>query len=302
MSREMARVAIALFATGVALVVTAAALPAEARQLRHRSITVSDGSDSFPTLHVAPGYATVLVFQAPTRDATFARAAGALFQKVARTDRTVVVVPKEAVKRPVALSVTMADGTVVTVAFVTVANEVDAQVDVTIAVRTSTDAPEALKSQVASLRAQLDECQGTSEKAGAAKIAALILAQGLDTPQAFETHELRGGDKQSRLLVYARRRYRLMGLTYVVLTVDNRDAQRSWIMGPPVVRLSGGKDEVELAVMTYASELQELPPDKEERVVVAFKTPAAVGPDHRFSIALPEKDGGRRAELRGLEF
>ena len=286
----------------LALLAIAAPLTAEGRRLRHRPITVTDASESVPTLHVAPGYATVLVFQAPTKDATFARSAGALFQRVARTDRTVVVVPKQVVRKPVALSVAMADGTILTFAFVTVPNEVDAQVDVTVAVGTSSDSPAALKAEVASLRAQLDECQGTSEKAGAAKIAALILAQGLDTPQAFETHALRGADRQSRLLVQARRRYRLVGLTFVVLSVDNRDPQRSWVLGNPVVRMTGGKDEVELAVVTYASELQELPPDKEERVVVAFKTPGAVGPDHRLSIALPEKDGGRRAELKGLEF
>jgi uncharacterized protein (TIGR02268 family) len=275
---------------------------ASSQELRHRKVTIDDNQGSIPLIHVAPGLATVVAFQAPIRDATFVRPVGQLFQKLTRTDRTVVVVPKQPVTKPVTLNVSMADGTILTFALLTVPKAVDAQIDVTIALRSAADSPEALKAQAATLRAHLDECQGTSESAGAGKIASLILAQGLDAPQAFETHVLRGGDRQSRLLVQARRVYRLLGLTYVILSVDNRDPERNWVLGRPVVHLTGGGQDVELAVVTHLTDQQELPPDNEARVVVAFKTPQAAGPNHRVSIALVEKDGMRRAELKDLEF
>jgi len=44
--------------------------------------------------------------------------------------------------------------------------------------------------------------------------------QNLDEPQVFDRHELRGRDKQSRLLVEGRWIYRLVGLTYMVFTVE----------------------------------------------------------------------------------
>src|SRR6266498_3733697 len=177
-----------LFTSSAVALAIAFAPAASSQELRHRKVTIDDSLGSLPVLHVAPGLATGIAFQAPLRDATFVRPVGQLFQKLTRTDRTVVVVP----------------------------------IDVTIALRSAPDSPEALKSQATTLRARLDECQGTSESAGAGKIAALILAQGLDAPQAFETHALRGGDRQNRLLVQARRVYRLLGLTYVIVSVDNR--------------------------------------------------------------------------------
>ena len=272
------------------------------RELRHRSITVNDANrDSVPELHVAPGLATVLAFEANVRDATFVRPVGALFQKVTRTDRIVVLVPKQVVPKPVSLSVVMADGTIITFALVTVPSEVDAQVDVTIDLHAAPDSPVALNAQIAALRAQLDQCQGTSDAAAARKIASLILTQGLDSPQAFETHPMSGGDRQSRLLIQAKRLYRLLGLTYVVLSVDNRDPSRNWVLAHPVVHLTGGDQEMELSVVAFVTDQQELPPDNEEKVVVAFKTPQSVHPDQRISIALVEKDGMRRVELTGLE-
>jgi uncharacterized protein (TIGR02268 family) len=286
----------------IALLVALVPLGTQARELRRRALTIDDASlGSLPVIHVAPGMATVIAFQADIRDATFVRPVGALFQKLTRTDRTVVVVPKQVVKQPVTLNVVMADGTVLTFALATGPKDVDVQVDVTIALRSAPDSPEALKAQVATLRAQIDECRGTSEKAGASNIAALILARGIDAPQAFETHSLRAIERQNRLLVQARRVYRLLGFTYVVLSVDNRDPQRNWVLARPVVRLTGGGPDVELAVVAFPTDQQELLPDNEERVVVAFKTPDGIGSKHRISITLLEKDGMRPAELKDLE-
>ena len=297
-----ARKTSAVVSLTIALLVALAPLGTQARELRRRAVTIDDANlVSLPVFHVAPGMATVIAFQADIRDATFTRPVGALFQKLTRTNRTVVVVPKQVVKQPVTLNVVMADSTVLTFALATGPKDVDVQVDVTIALRNASDSPEALKTQVATLRAQIDECHGTSEKAGASNIAELILARGLDGPQAFETHSLRAIEKQNRLRVEARRVYRLLGLTYVVLSVDNRDPQRNWVLARPVVRLTGGGPEVELAVAAFATDQQELLPENEERVVVAFKTPDGIGSKRRVRITLLEKDGMRPAELKDLE-
>lgn len=94
----------AIFALLVAMVPSRG----EARALRRRAITIDDASlSSLPVLHVAPGMATVIAFQAAIRDTTFVRPADALFQRITRTERTVVVVPKQVVSRPVTLNVIM---------------------------------------------------------------------------------------------------------------------------------------------------------------------------------------------------
>ncbi len=186
---------------------------------------------------------------------------------------------------------------------VTVPGVADVQVDVDLALQTKAapDSAKALQTQLASMRAQMDECQASSAGAGANKVAALFLAQSADSPQAYETHGLSGGDKQNRLLVEAKRLYRLLGMTYIVLSVENRDPQRMWVMDRPVVKLTGAAQDVELRVAAHTSEMVALPPDTGERVVVAFATPQSAAPGQRYSITLLEKDGQRRAELKDLE-
>jgi hypothetical protein len=204
------------------------------------------------------------------------------------------------VKSPVNLNVTMADGTVVSFALVSarLEREVDVQIDVKIALRTATDSVVSLKAEIEALSAKLKECQGT----GASRIAEIILAQNLDSPQAFDTHALRGSDKQNRLRMHAHRVYRLFSQTYVVLSVENRDPDRNWVLAKPVVRLTGGGQDVELKVGAWQTDLSELPPgDTAQRIVIAFETPQNVGPRQRLAIALLEKDGARRIELRDLD-
>jgi hypothetical protein len=275
---------------------------AEGRELKRRAVTITDRKDArVPTLHVAPAIATVIAFESNVRDASFVREQASLFHPLTRTARTVVVVPKRAVTRPVSLSVAMTDGTILSFALVTVPRVVDAQVDVTIALSAASDSPEALKGQVEDLEGKLEECRGNSDTVAVEKIAHLILAQGGDAPQAFETHAMRGTERESRLRVQAQRVYRMLKSTYVVLRVGNRDPRRKWVLGRAVVRLSGaGQDEV-LQVQAQVTEMEELPPDKEERVIVAFQTPQGARPNQRIGVALVEKDGSRRVELTDLE-
>ena len=91
--------------------------------------------------------------------------------------------------------------------------------------------------------------------AGAAKLAALFLAQSLDEPQVFDRHPLRGADKQNRLLVQARWVYRLAGITYMLFTVENRDPAKPWMFGRAEVRLDGAGDAIDVKVLASASDV-----------------------------------------------
>jgi len=274
---------------------------AAARQVRTRTVTVGTPNAVVPEVHVAPGYGTVLTFQSAVREAKTLRSAAALFQTLAWHERSVIVLPKQAVKTPVMLTVTMADGAAFSFSLVTRKN-VDMQVNV---LRAAVDSPEALQRQVGVLTTQLGECREGSEKSGPQNVASFILSQssqvhGREKPQVFESHELRGADKQGRLLVEARRVYRVLGYTFVVLSVDHRDPQRSWVLGTPEVRVTGSNNAT-LTVEAQRAEQLELLPDNQERVIIGFRTPQEVGPKDRYTITLKEKDGLRQMQLTDLE-
>jgi hypothetical protein len=184
---------------------------------------------------------------------------------------------------------------------VSVPREADVQVDVVLALqsRASPDSAQALRTTIEQLRGELDECQASSASAGASKIAALLLGQNLEEPQVFDRHVLRGADKQNRLLVEARWTYRLVGLTYMLFTVENRDPAKPWMFGRAEVRLAGASEALDVKVLASASDVPLVAPGQESKVVVAFKTPAQGGA-LRYTVTFVEKDGGRRVVLEGL--
>ena len=139
-----------------------------------------------------------------------------------------------------------------------------------------------------------------SGSAGVSKLAALLVGQDLESPQAFERRPARGGDKQSRLLVQARWVYRLLNTTYVVFVVENRDPGRTWVLDRAEVKLAGGRTATDVKVLAAVPELHALPPDVEEKVVVAFATPQR-DRDQQLTVSLFEKDGGRHVVLEGLD-
>lgn len=294
----------ALLAVCVAVAVAAAG-PAHAgdkRELRRRAITIDDAAlTSVPEIRVAGGTPTILTFEVPVKDggAVIADVRG-VFYPPTQTDRTVMLVPKSDLARPEPLNVSLADGTVLTFKLVTIPGEADVQVDVSVALRerASPDSAQALRMMNEQLRGELDECRDGAANAGAAKLAALLLAQSLDQPQTFERRQLHIGDKQSRLLVQGRWVYRLLGLTYMVFTVENRDPQRSWVLDRVEVRLTGGRDAVDVKVVSAQAELPLLPPGTGERVVVAYETPP-MSPSQRFRVTFHEKDGPRLVALEG---
>ena len=302
---------VALFATVVPVATPAAASgrapSAEAaqvkRELRRRTLAINDSNvSSLPEIHVAGGTATVVSFQVPLRSGgAFIADVKGLMNPLSQSDRFLVLVPKKDLPGPLPLNVSLADGTVLTFKLLTIATDADAQVDVALDLERSAapDSAAALKTSLVSVRAQLDECQAGSAAAGVAKIASLFIQQNLDAPHAFERHAIRGGDKQSRLLVEARWVYRLLGMTYLVLTVENRDPVKPWVLDRAEVKLLGSSS-VDVKVLSIQAELATLPPDVSEKVVVAFATPPQSA-QQKVSLSLLEKEGARHVVLDGLE-
>jgi uncharacterized protein (TIGR02268 family) len=273
------------------------------RELRRRPITIDDASlTSVPEIRVAGGTPTILTFEVPVKDrgAVLADVRG-VFYPPTQTDRMVMLVPKSDLTRPEPLNVSLADGTVLTFKLVTVPGVADVQVDIAVALRerAAPDSAQALRIRNEQLRSELDECRDGSANAGASKLAALLLAQSLDQPQTFERRPLHGGDKQSRLLVQGRWVYRMLGLTYLIFTVENRDPQRSWVLDRAEVRLTGGRDAVDVKVVAAQAELPILAPGTAERVVVAFETPP-MSASQRLKVSFHEKDGPRLVALEGV--
>ena len=273
--------------------------PVEKRELRHRTLTIDDAAlASLPELHVGGGQATVLTFQQKVKDSILNQT-GTLFFKPTQTDKTLIIVPKVDLKAPVPLAVTLVDGTVLSFKLVSVPLDSDVQVDVILALehRAPPDSATALRGTIGQLQAQLDECRANSFNAGAARLASLLLGQSVDSPQAFERRSLHGINKSDRLLVEATWAYRLVGLTYVVLTVDNRDPGRAWVFDHAEVHQGPGADSPEVKVVAAQSELPAIQPGESGRVVVGFQTPVA---NPSISLVLYERDGSRHAALGNL--
>ena len=274
------------------------------RELRRRTLTLDDASVTMlPELHVAGGTATVLTFQVAIEEGgVIPGAVKELFYPLAQTDKTVIIVPKADLTAPIPVSVSLKDGTVLSFKCLSVQQDADAQVDVMLALRARApqESAAALKGMLGQLRGQLDECRATSGDAGAQKIAALFVTQNVDQPQVFDRHSLHTAERQSRLLVEARWAYRLLGLTYVVLTIENRDPDRPWVLDRAEVNLSGGAENTAVQVRTAVPEYASLAPESSERVVVAFPTPA-LSRGQKVTLTLLEKDGSRRVALEHLD-
>jgi len=278
--------------------------PAEVkRDFRRRSLTINDANvSSLPEIHVTGGMASVLSFQVPLREGgAFIADVKGLMNPLSQSERFLVLVPRKDLASPLPLNVSLADGTVLTFKLLTVPGDADAQVDVVLDIQKNAapDSAAALRTSLLSVRAQLDECQAGSATAGVGKIASLFVQQNLDAPHAFERHAMHGADKQNRLLVEARWVYRILGMTYVVLTVENRDPTKSWALDRAEVKFVGSTS-ADVKVLSTQAELGSLPPDTGERVVVAFVTPQQTS-RQRVSLSLFEKDGARHVVLDDLD-
>jgi len=274
------------------------------RELRRRTLTFTDASvTTLPELYVAGGTATVLTFQvAIAEGGAIPGTSKELFFPIAQTDKTIIIVPKADLAAAVPLNISLTDGTILTFKCVSNPALADAQVDVILALekRAAQESPVVLKATIGQLRGQLDECRATTGDAGAQKVASLLIQQSLDKPQTFTRNAVRALNKENRLLAEGRWAYRLLGLMYVVLTVENRDPERAWVLDHAEVKVNGAANNTDVQVKTIAAEFPSLAPDASERIVVGFTTPAT-NVNQSVTLTLYEKDGSRRISLSNLD-
>jgi uncharacterized protein (TIGR02268 family) len=284
--------------------VTAAkvAQPQLKRELKKRVLRIHDDT-GVSEVHVAGGIPTSLSFLLDVEAERLLLAdPKERFFDPQTNGRTVVLVPKEdlpAGERAV-LQVTLADGTLLPFTLSTVPAEADLMLEVELELkrRAGPESVAALKSSVADIQGRLDECQASAGEQGMAKVAALVLAQDPSKPEAFtvEKHPARRLDKQSRLLLETRHIYRLFDLSYLVLTVENRDPSRAWVLERAEVSVAGGAQSTETRVVAVAEEVKVLAPGETARLVVGFATPSQEV-SQRYALKLYEKGGPRHVEL-----
>jgi hypothetical protein len=85
-----------------------------------------------------------------------------------------------------------------------------------------------------------------------------------------------------------------------VLSIQNRDPSKVWVLDRPEVGLMGEADTTDLKVTTYQSEVPALPPDEIGKLVVVFNTPPQ-GTGNRFFLSLLEKNGNRHFKFEDLK-
>jgi uncharacterized protein (TIGR02268 family) len=274
------------------------------RQVKNRVISFSDENRaSVPELHLAQGVPTTLVFPLNINEATTRLAdSQRLIYKPQFFKNTAVLSPKSDLPTGalIPLTVGLEDGTLLSFVLRTVPAEADFQVTVEVKFQreVSPDSVEGLKQTIAQMQSRLDECQANAGSSGVSQIAALVLSQEPQSPTArtFEGHPLKGADKQSRLLVRLQHIYRLFGHSYVLLTVENRDPSRTWVLDKPEVKLIGGRESQSLKVLTFDTDLKNLPPAEVAKVVVVFDTPTqSVG--QKYALTLLEKGGARHVSM-----
>ena len=274
------------------------------RQVKNRVISFSDENRaSVPELHLAQGIPTTLVFPLNINEATTRLAdSQRLIYKPQFFKNTAVLSPKSDLPTGalIPLTVGLEDGTLLSFVLRTVPAEADFQVTVEVKFQreVSPDSVEGLKQTIAQMQSRLDECQANAGSSGVSQIAALVLSQEPQSPTArtFEGHPLKGADKQSRLLVRLQHIYRLFGHSYVLLTVENRDPSRTWVLDKPEVKLIGGRESQSLKVLTFDTDLKNLPPAEVAKVVVVFDTPTqSVG--QKYALTLLEKGGARHVSM-----
>jgi uncharacterized protein (TIGR02268 family) len=280
---------------------------AHPRELKRRALKITDDrAEAIPEIHVSAGTPTTLAFQIAVKEnGVLLSDPREEFFPPQFIDRAVIVVPKKdlAANEVRSLTVSLSDGTLLPFKLVTVPADVDLQVDVEVALEKKAPpaSATALKGTVAELQGKLDECQATAGTAGVAKIASLVRAQGFAKPESFvvERRPIHRLDKESRLLVEARLLYRLFGHAYLVLTVENRDPARVWVLDRAEVAVKGGAADGNVKVLALSAEVTSLPPGETEAVVVAFAMPAQTAGE-TLSLSLIEKGGSRNVVLDDL--
>jgi len=275
------------------------------RALKRRSLLVTDANfNEVQVVHVAAGVPTTLSFRQPLRPESVILAdVTNAFLPVKATESSIVLIPKRDLgqRAMTTLTVTLADGTILPLLLTTVPGEADIGVDISVALvrQAPPEAASVLKASLLELRSELDECRADQGTAGIAKLTSLVLQQDLSRPQVFERHELHRRDKQERLLVDVRAAYRIFGHTYLVVTLENRDPSRAWVLDRPELSVTGGSQSIDVQVAAYQMDAAAIAPNETGKLVVAFQTPPQ-GSGNTLSLQLLEKNGSRHVRLDGL--
>jgi uncharacterized protein (TIGR02268 family) len=275
------------------------------RALRRRSLLITDANfNEVQVIHVAAGVPTTISFRQPLRPESVILADTTnAFLPVKASETSIVLIPKRDLpqRSTTTLTVTLADSTILPLVLTTIPGEADIGVDINVQLvkQAPPEAASALKATVGQLRAELDECRADQGSAGIAKLASLVLQQDLSRPQVFERHEVRRRDKQERLLVDVRQAYRIFGQTYVVVTLENRDPSRTWVLDRPEVTAVNGNQSTDVHVASFQVDSVAIAPNETGKVVVAFQTPQQ-GSGNSFNLQLLEKNGSRHVKLDGL--
>lgn len=275
------------------------------RALKRRSLLVTDANfNEVQVVHVAGGVPTTVSFRQPLRPESVILADTTnAFLPVKATESSIVLIPRRDLgkKSMTTLTVTLADGTILPLLLTTVAGEADIGVDINVSLVKLAPAESAfaLKGAVLELRSELDECRADQGAAGIAKLTGLVLQQEVARPQVFERHELHRRDKQERLLVDVRQAYRIFGHTYLVLTLENRDPGRTWVLDRPELSVTGSGQSMDVHVASFQTDTPAIAPNQTGKLVVAFPTPPQ-GNDNTFCLQLLEKNGSRHIRLDGL--
>ena len=283
--------------------------PIPRREFLRRVIQVTDATREVPVT-VSAGNATTLAFPQPINGARVVLAdAHGYFggRPVDLNGNFLMLKPAKDIPsgEAVAMQVTLVDGTALPPILLSSAKgSTDLFVDIAIAFKTkaSADSASGLKTQVGELQSRLDECEQSAGDKGAMKVAELVLRQDFAKPAAFvvEKHSARELDKQSHLLVETRDVYRLFDTSYLVVSLENRDPDKLWVLERAEVSVVGGGSTVGARVLDVAQEMsQGIPPGEEAKLVVAFKTPEQTS-KHSFELKLFEKAGNRHITLSDL--
>ncbi len=290
-----------------------AGLPTQ-RPTRRSVVVEGAPGTSVPIISVAKGRTTTLIFDAPIKAIELLDAA-----------RIFAPPPATAAGKTVYLTTLRDPGTVVTTMMVVMASgaevpfqlvgvkdsqDADVVVDVLLNKAVAPDgerraqatqhdeAATACLISAGQLRQELDECRGATKSDVLRKIAEVILAEdAVANAQSvvFEgKRSVRSIDKQSGLLVEATGMYRMFGHTYLVLSVENRVADRTWMLDKAQVRLVGAG--ADLPVLSTLTEYPALKPSETEKIVVLFTTPTKRAKSG-IAVTLLEKSGNRHVTL-----
>jgi hypothetical protein len=277
-----------------------------------RTINLDETPNSVvPAIHVAKGFTTTLMFEAPIR-AVDLLDAGKIFAPPPANPaaKSLYLTPlKDPGATVTTLVVTVGSGAEVPFQIVGTRSQKEVDLVVDVVGKSGAGAgtpagpaaanPAACCTSAAQLRQELDECQASSSTDALRKIAGLILTQDASASQSmvFEGRAIHVLDKQNGLLVEAQRVYRLFGYTYLVVSVENRLADRPWVLDKPQIHFTGAG--ADLAVVAFMTELPVLPPSESEKIVVLFATPPKA--KSTIGLTLLEKSGTRHVNLTSIE-